>query len=42
MSTDEIVGRKLGGFELRDVDGELWSPERLQGRRAILFCFATW
>jgi hypothetical protein len=36
------VGEKIPYFELTDLEGRKWTPRDLDGRRAVVFCFATW
>jgi len=42
MSLDAVVGKPLGGFELQDLDDNVWTPNRLRGAPTVVFCFATW
>ena len=36
------IGEPMPDFRLPDLDGREWSAADLRGRRAVLFCFATW
>jgi len=35
-------GRPFPPFALDSLDGERWTERALHGRRAVIFCFASW
>jgi peroxiredoxin len=35
-------GDRLPDLGLATLDGGTWTPAALSGRRAVLFCFASW
>ncbi|MEA2178708.1 MAG: hypothetical protein QOG77_2005 [Solirubrobacteraceae bacterium] len=39
---DDWTGRPFPSFALEAVDGGRWDDQRLLGRRAVFFCFASW
>ncbi|MEA2229426.1 MAG: hypothetical protein QOF04_3056 [Solirubrobacteraceae bacterium] len=39
---DEWRGRRFPPFSLVSLDGGRWDDQRLLGRRAVVFCFASW
>ena len=41
MATD-WTGRPFPAFALDALDGERWDDRALHGRRAGIFCFASW
>lgn len=41
MATD-WTGRPFPAFSLEALDGEQWDERALRGRRAVIFCFASW
>jgi hypothetical protein len=41
MATD-WTGRRVPPFALPALDGERWDERALGGRRAVIFCFASW
>jgi cytochrome oxidase Cu insertion factor (SCO1/SenC/PrrC family) len=38
----EWRGRPFPSFELESLDGRRFTERHLKGRRAIVFCFASW
>ena len=36
------VGRPFPQFALDSIDGKRWDERALRGRRAVIFCFASW
>jgi peroxiredoxin len=39
---DEWQGRPFPPFELESLDGRRFDQRDLRGRRAVVFCFASW
>lgn len=42
MTPDGVVDEELAWFEVPDLAGEKWTPDRLRGSKTVLFCFASW
>jgi hypothetical protein len=40
--TSARIGDPLPEFALPDLEGHIWTGADLLGRRAVIFCFATW
>jgi hypothetical protein len=36
------TGRPFPRFALDSLDGERWDERALRGRKAVIFCFASW
>lgn len=36
------VEERFPEFALPDLDGRMWRLDELRGRRAVVFCFASW
>jgi hypothetical protein len=42
MAVTDWTGRPFPAFELESLEGERWDERALRGRRAVIFCFASW
>jgi hypothetical protein len=40
--TADWTGRPFPPFALDALDGSRWDERALRGRRAVIFCFASW
>jgi hypothetical protein len=40
--SSEWRGRPFPSFALESLDGRRFTEQHLKGRRAVVFCFASW
>jgi peroxiredoxin len=40
--TGDSTGTAFPAFTLDALDGSRWDERALRGRRAVVFCFASW